>query len=368
MAELKQLYDLVIIGAGPAGSAAAIRARQLDRSCLIIEPEAWPPARGTLEWLGPVGVSLAESCGLTARAVRANPFTGLQLYSWSLKQSVKVDEPRLAGWIVDVADIAPALLGLAEKAGARVLLEAQPRELHLGEAHVSIRLSGGRSVRGQILLIGDGLRSRTAELARLAEARESDGVSPCAETLFEDSAGRTGLNVVIGAKRTPQTAVIIRAGRVGRVRLISHDSGTPVDQQLREFLDAAYEACLLPRQAEPIITAGSTPAGVALELESLVGKRCLQIGETGGFVAAFSGECIYPGMRSGWMAAEAADRALRAAVLQDELQSFSSAWRAELADYLRLPNTDLALLMPLVFNNPQMSARVARAFLLGQTF
>jgi len=73
-------------------------------------------------------------------------------------------------------------------------------------------------------------------------------------------------------------------------------------------------------------------------------------------------------MRSGWKAAEAADRALKAPVLQDELHSFSSAWRRDLADYLRLPNTDLALLMPLVFNNSQMSGRLARAFLLGQTF
>jgi hypothetical protein len=50
------------------------------------------------------------------------------------------------------------------------------------------------------------------------------------------------------------------------------------------------------------------------------------------------------------------------------LHSFGSAWRRDLADYLRLPNTDLALLMPLVFNNAQMSGRLARAFLLGQTF
>lgn len=103
-------------------------------------------------------------------------------------------------------------------------------------------------------------------------------------------------------------------------------------------------------------------------METHVGKRCVLIGEAGGFVSAFSNEAIYPCMSSGWTAADAAVRALQAPVLQDELLSFSSAWRAELADYLRLPNTDLALLMPLVFNNPQMSARVARAFLLGQGF
>ena len=109
-----------------------------------------------------------------------------------------------------------------------------------------------------------------------------------------------------------------------------------------------------------------TPAGVALDLDTLVGKRCVLIGESAGFVSAFSGETIYPCMMSGWMAAEVVGRALAANVLQDELLSFGAAWRGELAEYLRSPNTDLSLLMPLVFDNEQMSKRVARAFLLGR--
>ena len=103
-------------------------------------------------------------------------------------------------------------------------------------------------------------------------------------------------------------------------------------------------------------------------MESHVGKRCLLVGDAGGFVTSFSHEGIYPALRSGELAAETVAAALRAPVLQDELASFSTLWRSELAGYLRMPNTDLGLLMPMVFNNPQMSRRVARAFLLGQAF
>ena len=110
------------------------------------------------------------------------------------------------------------------------------------------------------------------------------------------------------------------------------------------------------------------PGGAALDMDTHVGKRCLLIGDAGGFAAAFSNETVYPAMRSGWIAAETALRALHAPVLQDELASFSVAWRTDMADYLRMPNTDLSLLVPLVFNNEQMSRRVARAFLLGQPF
>jgi len=53
-------------------------------------------------------------------------------------------------------------------------------------------------------------------------------------------------------------------------------------------------------------------------------------------------------------------------VVQDELASFGTAWRTQLAEYLRMPQTDFSLLMPLVFGAKPMSRRVARAFLLGE--
>jgi flavin-dependent dehydrogenase len=108
---------------------------------------------------------------------------------------------------------------------------------------------------------------------------------------------------------------------------------------------------------------------MALDMHSHVGKRTLLVGEAGGFVAAFNNDRLYAAMRSGRLAAEAAERALKSDLPQDELAGFEAAWRTELADYLRMPSTDLSLLMPLVFNqNLQMSQRVARAFLLGEKF
>jgi flavin-dependent dehydrogenase len=105
-----------------------------------------------------------------------------------------------------------------------------------------------------------------------------------------------------------------------------------------------------------------------LELELHVGKRCLVVGDAGGFLASFSHEGLYPAIRSGQLAVEAVVRALEADVLQDELATFGAAWRAELAAYLQMPNTDLGLLLPMVFGNAEVSRRVARAFLLGQRF
>jgi flavin-dependent dehydrogenase len=178
----------------------------------------------------------------------------------------------------------------------------------------------------------------------------------------------TGLDVVFAGRHAAQLITIIRARGHIQVSLLTREAPPPADQQLTEILHAAAAADLIPPAPPVAPRCTLASAGVALDLETHVGKRCLLIGEAGGFVSAFSQERLYPAMKSGWLAAETAARALRANLPQDELSSFSAAWRTELADYLRLPNTNLGLLMPLVFDNAQMSERVARAFLLGQSF
>ncbi len=367
MAKPKPIHDLIIAGATPAGTVAAWRGRQLGLSCLLLEPGPWPPP-ARLDWLGPAGVELLGRLGLETAALEPTDFAGLGLHSWDLKRHTRVTDANLAGWIVDRRILDAALLAHARQAGAELLPVGPPEALTLGEDCVTVHLPGHREARGRILLIADGLDSHTTSLARMPPLRKLECVVPAAEVHFNTQPSEAGIDLVIGARRLPQMLTILRAGRRGRVRLVSRDAGTPPEQQLREFLVQARAAGLLPEAVTGPVQVAQSPAGAALEAETLVGKRALQIGEAGGFIAGFSDEAIFPAAHSGWVAADVAHAALAAPVLQDELQSFSSAWRTALADYLRMPNTDLSLLMPLVFNNTQMSARVARAFLLGQTF
>lgn len=363
-----ELYDVLIVGAGPAGCAAARRARQLQRSVLLIEREPFPRPRACAGWLGPAGVELCAACGLTAKTAQAAPFAGLRLHSWDLKRTVEVADKGLHGWLVDRAAFDQALLRQARDAGADVLQKAGPEALALGEDRAVLRLSDGREAAGRLVLIADGADSPTARLANLAMLRQGIEPARCAYAVFESPKTAGALEVVIGASRAAQVAALARVGKQTRLMLLTRDYATPPEAQFAAFLEAAQAAKLVAGRplAAPVFC--PSPAGAALDIESHVGKRCLLIGAAGGFVAAFSNEGIYPAMKSGWLAAQAADRALKAAVPQDELNAFSADWRAELADYLRMPNTDLSLLMPLVFSNAQMSKRVAQAFLLGRKF
>lgn len=360
-------YDLLIIGAGPAGCAAAIRGRMLNLSVALVEREPQPRTRACGGWIGAAGVALASECGVTPKSDAVTPFAGVRLRSWDLKRHVDITADDLQGWLVDRARFDALLAQTAQHRGANLLLGAEPASVTLGETHVTTRLTNGREVLGRILLIADGVESRTARLANLPSAGRGRELARCVHYSFS-ATGEPGLEVVFGAGRGMHLGTIVRARDAIHATFLTRDASSPAAAQAQAFVAAAQAAGVLPRSAAAWQVEVTSAAGAALDTESHVGKRTLLIGDAGGFVSGFSNEGIYPAMKSGWLAAETAARALAAPVPQDELATFGSVWRAEIAEYLRLPNTDLSLLLPLVFSNAQMSKRVARAFLLGAKF
>lgn len=363
----EQIHDLLIVGAGPAGCAAALRARALNLSAVILEREKFPRSRHCGGWLGPAGVALCGELGITAKGIKAIPFSGLRLYSMDLKKSAKIADSGLDGWLVDRAILDAALLEKAKAAGVILVSPASASAITLGEKDVTVHLETGEPQKAKLLVAADGTHSSAARLAHLAAAGRQPDLARC---IFADGPGvkgQSGLDVAIGAGRVLQIATLTHTPDATRITFLTR---LPQDAALKAyqvFASAATAAGLLPEKlGKPCEMA--VPLGTALDMEAHVGKRSMLIGDAGGFVAAFSGEGIFPAMRSGAIAADVAARALQSRWVQDELATFGGEWRTALADYLRMPNTDLALLMPLVFNNEQMSARVARAFLLGQQF
>jgi hypothetical protein len=71
-------------------------------------------------------------------------------------------------------------------------------------------------------------------------------------------------------------------------------------------------------------------------------------------------------MWSATIAAEVIGEAFDAPSSQDALMTFDSRWRIAMGDYLRPPNTDLPLLLPLIFSNKPMAQRMAAAFFCGE--
>jgi flavin-dependent dehydrogenase len=117
-------------------------------------------------------------------------------------------------------------------------------------------------------------------------------------------------------------------------------------------------------QSTSIQTADLPLAG-ALAHEG-VANRVLLIGPAGGFYSA-CGEEIYPSCWSSLFAADVLKKALNERHLQDALNLYRHKWRTTLGDYLRGPHQNLRFLLPLVYRNPAMTARIAEAILLSKS-
>ncbi len=348
--------DLLILGCEPAAAAAAITAAQAGASVELIEQR---PAGscGRLEWIGPAAQQMLDELGVSLDAAT---FTGLTLCAWDLARSIHVSDAGLSGCIVARDALELALLRQAKSRGTRIHAGAA---VHFAadEDRVRVELDDGTSLAARVAIVcepgGVDIHPPGQQPPPAASVcYRVQAVAACDAGRMHVALGRGGrLGLVLTSPRAVALTAFARRD----------------DAEAREAFDAlrtaACEAGLVPAalgQAEPQIE--PVASGAALEAESHVRKRTLLAGSAGGFCGAFSHEQIYPQLRSGVLAAKVAVAALEADVLQDALMDFGPRWRGELADYLRMPNADLSLLLPLVFENPQMAARVARALLLGE--
>lgn len=362
----KTVVDVMMVGGGPAGTAAAIAARRHDLHAMLLDRHNAGDGSPGIGWLGPKAIDLCGVCGIDATAAGAMEFTGLRMWPWDCATSVVVGGDDLRGWTLPPARLRQALQTTARNSGVEMVQPVSVTDLSLGEDAATVTLDDGQSISAAALILADGAAGTAAARAQLSTAPQHTAAG--ATALAQTGEAHAGLDVILGANPSPRLATVVRGGGHAQVTLMTQDHATPAIDQLRDLIVIARQAGALPSDFEGRPAPVPNRAGVALELETHAGKRCLLVGDAGGFVTAFSNEGIYPAMRSGWLAAETIAAALRKSVLQDALAEFNTIWRADLADYLRMPNTDLGLLLPLVFKNEQMSARVARAFLLGDAF
>jgi flavin-dependent dehydrogenase len=135
----------------------------------------------------------------------------------------------------------------------------------------------------------------------------------------------------------------------------------------RKFVADLRSGGLLPEDGEvrgP--RSGVLPAGAAFKMKKRAEGRVLLVGDAGGFVAAASGEGIYPGMCSGQLAARCIAQGCTQRQEAEVAPRYEAALRQELARYLEMPALELSLVMDLLFRDQRVADKLARAFLFGE--
>ncbi len=375
------LYDVLVVGAGPAGAAAAKILADSGATVALVDGARFPRAKSCAGWLNAHAVRDFPFLHAARRKTRAVPFRRLLFHSPDLQATARYSSRSHLGYIVSRKKFDAALVRLAADAGAETFLGRKVVAVQAAERNVTLTLTSGRRLVGRLLVGADGAAGIVARSLGLRERWTDQQVVACLAkdvplTRKQSADGFQGaIHVALGfggasgyAWAFPGAGAVnvgigVRATEAGRLQSL-----------YGAWVQGLRDKKMLPKGANAARPSGAViPAGAAIEFDNHIGKRTILVGDAGGFAAAATGEGIYPGIWSSSIAARsilealAADRGeKKGTTCQDALLAFRSEWRCEMASYLQMPNVNLAFLLPLVFTNQEIADRFARAFLFGE--
>jgi flavin-dependent dehydrogenase len=365
------LYDVAIVGAGPAGTTAAIMLAQEERRVVLIDRNTFPRKPILLGWLNARVASLLAQLGVAAKPLLGQRIKEVKFHAADFSKSANPQFEGSPGYVIDRVALDNALVACAVDSGVTLMEGCEASAVDLKESSAIVKLRDGRGVEGKLLILASGRGSALVERAGFPRVSSAHLVwTAQVDAPLKPGSGPSSarIGVVLGLDKGGSFGLFcVSKSRVCVAMNWTHgpDNAVPA---LVNLCQAAYSHKALPvdltaaaAAAEPL----PSPASVALDLESHVGKHTLLIGDAGGFVSAISNEGIFPAMWSAQIAAGVAQTALRSVHSQDALMTFDSQWRIEMADYLRPPNTDNQFLLPLIFSNQPMADRMGAAFFSG---
>jgi flavin-dependent dehydrogenase len=325
-------WDVVVIGAGPAGSVAATLVARQGARVLLVERKAFPRAKVCGGCLNGVAVAVLDRVGLGARvrALGARPLSGITLHHGAREAHLAVP-PGLA---VTRAALDASLVAAAVEAGvvfapetAALLMDEGADAAHDGWRQVALqpRHSPASIVRARVVLAADGL---THSSLRECGAFRS--------TLARNARVGIGSLCRAGAVSTRRGTITMAIGRSGYVGAVEVEDG-------RINVAAAVDACALKASGHPAAAIAAILEGARVPYEPglledvewtgtvpltrrlprPVSRRVFVLGDAAGYVEPFTGE----GMAWAFAAAEAV-APLAAEAIAHWHDGLSAAWQS----------------------------------------
>jgi geranylgeranyl reductase family protein len=291
----KRVYDLIVVGAGPAGSSAARMAAKCGLDVLVIEKENFPRYK-------PCGGALSE------RAVSALDFslpedlceriiTGARIHFKDVALEKHKNYPLTT--LVTRSRFDSFLLEKAKDAGAQVLTDCRLDDFQEKADHVEVSC-GDISYQSRFLALCAGCQSRLKDRISGPETSRQSGV--CLVTEIEASEGEMksrlneALDIYFGVADGGYGWIFPHRGYYsvgigGLSSRLKHPRAA-----MKNFLrENGFSGCHQ-------LHGHTIPLGCFKS--RLASGRVLLAGDSAGFVDGFTGEGIFYAIRSGQIAAE----------------------------------------------------------------
>ncbi len=337
-------YDVIVVGAGPAGSTAAKCLAEKGRKVALIDKKKFPRDK-------PCGG------GLPTRVLKRFPYTvdlidsisyGSITYSSSLKYKFKImrDKPLIATVLRKNFDNGLVKIALAK--GVDFLENKTVKDIKIDDGKATAILDDGTQLESSILIGADGVRSVIAEKANLA--KKTDDICLC--ILEEQQMTEKQLDKLFSNKRVVHIFIKTRgiSGygwifpkknylNIGIGEFQTDHNGTKPKTNLKEvfenYIEILIEKKILPKDFTiKNLQGGTLPI---FPLQKTYSDRLLLCGDAAGFINPITGEGIYYAMVSGEIAANISAKALENGDASEKvLSEYQKIWQNDFGKDLKI--------------------------------
>jgi menaquinone-9 beta-reductase len=343
-------YDVIVVGAGPAGSATAYHLATRSRRVLLLEASRFPRDKSCGDALTARAVRLLTEMGVLASLPRANRIRGARVHMRGhgyrdFEYAVGGGDEH-AGLIVPRKILDEAVCARAVAAGAelweggRVTAPVIERERVIG---VRLRHAGRPfEVRAPVVVAADGARSRLARAAGLLPPGTAE-LGVATRGYLSEVEGLSDLQEIFLPLMDVTERILLPSygwihptgtsqANIG-VGVFEPCSPGRMHELLQEFLTRLRAED--PRFHSSRLTGGWKAAPVRFDFSPrrCAGSGILLVGDAAGLVSPFTGEGISYALESGKTAAEVIDRSLRSSRTSVDLSDYSILLESKYAGY-----------------------------------